>query len=264
MIRSLVLLLCLSALAAAGETAVDAKALQAQHGPSLVIITGTVKTSMKFQGNAMPGQESRLDTYGVVIDADGTVVTSATLIDSSRMMQKAMRGSSGGGMDTKMEVSSEHTNLRLRLADGTQVPATLALIDADRDLAVLRPDGKDPAAQKLAGKWPALTAAAAEQAAVLDQVLVIERLPAHFDRQIAVVPGDITAQIAKPRPCWLVRGGSPGGVVLTRDGRCLGLVTIQIGEDVGMSTMFSMGSGMAVAPLAEIRELARSAAAPAK
>ncbi len=241
----------------------SAKEIFTRFGPALVQLSGTVKTTMKFSGNAMPGRESRLDAAGVVIDADGTVITSANVVDPGRMMQKAMKaGGSMSGMDMKMDVASEHSNLRLRAPDGTQVPAVLVIIDGDRDLAVLRPDAKDAAAQKMAGKWPALAAVATDKAEVLDQILVLGRLGAQFDRQFALTPVQVTAQISKPRPCWIVNGGSPGGVALTRDGRYLGLITIQLGE-VDFSSMMSASQGMAVVPAAEILELVKSANAPA-
>jgi hypothetical protein len=134
-----------------------------------------VKLAIK-QSVSMGGREnkseSKTETTGTVIDPSGlTVVSLATTDPSSTVKDAYARAIAARGGDmSQFKFDSELNDVKIVLADGTEIPADVVLRDKDLDLAYLRPSDKQ--AKPLA----CLDLTKDAKAQVLDEVIVINRL----------------------------------------------------------------------------------------
>ena len=248
--------------ARAEEAPVDAAREVFEQNQGAVVWVSAV---MKMRaGGALGGmfgrQEQKVEAVGTVIHESGLTVLSYTNLDPSSLYN-SMQG--GGVGAEKIEFKTELSGVRIRLADGTEVPAKLVLKDEDLDLAFILPT--DGGKKKLpflkldaAGDAPAVKA--------LDPLIVIWRLGQALDRQPAVGIVRVAAVVNKPRTFYACSGlEALGTPAFTADKRPLGVVVMRKqAMDGGMSAMFSGGAGglaPVVVPVADIMEVAEQALA---
>ena len=169
-----------------------------------------------------------------------------------------------GVPDMKLDMKSETTDLRLRLADGREVAAKIVLRDAEMDLAFVRP------AEPLASPVPFIDAPSASPA-VADLLVGLQRLGETGGWKVTVAFSTVLAVLDKPRTAYL--GGSGlGGAVFDGAGRFVG-VSVLSRKGRGGSPGLSMASAMSgmgamdalgmlpiVLPADEVREVAKQAA----
>lgn len=261
-----------------------ARDIFARHQDSVVWVSAVMKMRAGGGLGAMFGrQEQKVEAVGTVIHESGLVVLSYTMLDPSAMLNAAM-ANVGGGEENKVEFKTELSGVKIRLADGTEIPGKLVLRDDDLDLAFVMPTekgkkipyvalggGGGAGAGGDAGGAGAGTGAGNEAGndgpAVkpLDPLVVIWRLGQNLDRQPAVALGRVSAVVTKPRTFYLVSGlESLGTPAFTADGKALGIVVMrkQIG-DGGMGGMFSAAGGGGIAavvvPAADVMEVAQQA-----
>src|SRR5687767_2258998 len=136
-------------MAAAPETqAAAGRALVSRYADAIVSVELVVTLKMKMAGRGeVPPREQRIEVNGTVISPNGLTVTTLGQVDPQATLE-ALRAGSGGG-DRGLEiVGSEFKEVKLRLANGTEVPARFVLKDADLDLAFMAPevpvDGASP------------------------------------------------------------------------------------------------------------------------
>ena len=86
------------------------------------------------------------------------------------MMSKLMGSMGGGSGQPPVEITTEPTDVKIRLSNGRELPAKIVLRDEDLDLAFLRPTTKPET------PLVALDLTDAAKPALLDQVLVLSRL----------------------------------------------------------------------------------------
>jgi S1-C subfamily serine protease len=171
------------------------------------------------------------------------------------MMSKLM---GGGDADQKMTIVSEPSNVRIRLADGKELPATVVLRDQDLDLAYIRPT--TPPASPLT----AVNLADAGSPAVLEQLVVLSRLGRVGGWTPAAALYDVGAIMEKPRTFYVLQGQAVTGTpAFQSNGKVVGLLTIRQ-VDPGRMSMFGMmngteGAGViaVVLPAADVLEIAK-------
>jgi hypothetical protein len=220
-------------------------------------------------GGALGGmfgrQEQKVEAVGTVIDESGLTVLSYTMLDPSAMFNAAMQNVNVGGGENKVEFKTELSGVKIRLADGTEVPAKLILRDDDLDLAFVMPTeaGKKLPFLKLGEGG----AAGASDVKPLDPLVVIWRLGQSLDRQPAVAISRVSAVVTKPRTFYLCTGVEAMGTpAFTGDGKPLGIVVMrkQGLEGAGgglMSLASSGGISPIVIPAADVMEVAQQALA---
>lgn len=228
---------------------------------AIVNVRVVLKTRTSMAGRELQSSDETVEGIGTVIDPSGLMVMSLGVLNPGAMMTKLM-GSMGGGMaDQKMEITSEPTDLKMRLPDGREVPAKIVLRDEDLDLAFIRP------VARLDAPLVAVNLADAATPAVLDQVVVLSRL----GRVGGWAPGaalhDIGAIIERPRTFFVL--GSPAASIgvpaFLPSGRIIGLLTLrQI--DAGRPGMMSMVGGTeslgllpVILPAADVLEISKQA-----
>jgi serine protease Do len=160
-------------------------------------------------------------------------------------------------------VNSEPTDVKIRIADGRELPAKIVLRDEDLDLAFLMPT------TKLDKPLVAINLSEATKPALLDEVVVLSRL----GRVGGWVPSaslhNISAIIDKPRTFFVTEANGSGGAMGTPafnpNGKVVGLLTLR-SIDAGRPGMMAMMSGTesygllpVILPAADVLEVARQA-----
>jgi S1-C subfamily serine protease len=243
-----------------------AKDVVKNHGPSVVRVTGTVKLTMAMKGMNMPPREQRFDVLGTIIDPSGLTVVSNSTIDVSAMLGSMSMGEEDGEA-VKLQVKTEFSALKIRLADGTEVPGRIVLKDQDWDMAFVMPDNQSEQGKKLAGKYPALNLDDNATVAALDEVIALGRLGKNLDYQSAVQIGRISAVVAKPRTLYATSGNNLvaglGIPVFNAAGKLVGIQLMRNSGPVDLtaSDMSAMVSSMApiILPAADVAEVAKQA-----
>ena len=228
---------------------------------AIVNVRLVLKMRMSMAGRELQSSDETVEAIGTVIDPSGLMVMSLGVLNPGGMMTKMMGSMGGGGGDQKMEMTTEPTDMKMRLPDGREIPAKIVLRDEDLDLAFIRP------ATKIDKPLVAVNLSDGATPALLDQVVVLSRL----GRVGGWAPGaalhDIGAIIERPRTFFVL--GSPAASIgvpaFLPNGRIIGLLTLrQI--DAGRAGMMSMMGGTesmgllpVILPAADVLEISKQA-----
>lgn len=226
------------------EERAGAREVIAKHGGAVLFVLGTAKVRVNQGGREVQNQDSRIQALVTIIDSSGLGVMSLTAVDPSDVMSAQL--SRGRGAGAGVTVSAEASDLRYRLADGKEVPVRVVLRDKDLDLAFLRPVEK-PAAPMAAIDIPSV------KPAVVDGVVVLQRLPESAGWQSTALFHSVQAVVEKPRTFFILTGGIVGSAVFDTRGRFIGVILRLRNEADAASTL------PIVLPAADIREVAKQA-----
>ena len=262
-----VLGLCAAVLAAplsAQDSRGAAREVVTRWQSAIVNVRIVLKMRMSMGGREMQASDDPVDAVGTVIDPSGLTVLSLGALNPGALMSKIMGANSGGGSEPQVEITSEPTDVKIRLSDGTELPARIVLRDEDLDLAFLRPTKKP--------EKPLVSIDLNQSAkpSLLDQVLVLTRLGRVGGWTAGASLHDVGAIIEKPRTFYVLSGmmTGMGTPAFLTNGRVVGLLTLRQVE-AGRSSLFSMmggteGMGMlgVILPAADVLDIAKQA--PAK
>lgn len=225
---------------------------------AVVNVRVSLKVRMSMGGREVQSMDDTVEAVATVIDPSGLTVMSLSSLDPGAMMSRIMGAAAQG--DQKMSIVSEPTDVRIRLADGRELPATIVLRDQDLDLAFIRPTAK-PAAP-----LTAVSLADAGRPVVLEDIVVLGRLGRVGGWVPSAALYSVGAVMEKPRTFFVLNGQAVTGTpAFQANGRIIGLLTIrQI--DPGRMSMFGMmggteGAGViaVVLPAADVLEIANQA-----
>ena len=228
---------------------------------AIVNVRIVLKMRMSMGGREMQASDDPVDAVGTVIDPSGLTVLSLGALNPGALMSKIMSGNSGSGSEPQVEITSEPTDVKIRLSDGTELPARIVLRDEDLDLAFLRPTRKP--------EKPLVSIDLNQSAkpSLLDQVLVLTRLGRVGGWSAGASLHDVGAIIEKPRTFYVLAGttSSMGTPAFMTNGRIVGLLTLRQIE-AGRASMAAMvggseGLGMlaVILPAADVLEIAKQA-----
>ena len=228
---------------------------------SVVTVQVVLKTKYSMGGMGAQDNESKQDLTGTVVDPSGLTVLALSSTDPGGMIQSMMSGMSEE--DMKFKFDTELSEVKILLADGTELPSEVVLRDKDLDLAFVRPKTKP------ASPMAAIDLNKSAQAQVLDQVITLNRLGQAAGRAYAVSVERIAAVVQKPRLFYIPAGGmtstTPGSPAFALDGNLLGVFVMRSvntrGGGGGMS-MFSFqpeGLTAIILPAGDILKAARQA-----
>lgn len=228
---------------------------------AVINVRVVLKMRISMGGREMQSMDDAVDTVGTVIDPSGLTVMSLGALNPGAMMNKVM-GGVGGGAPERPEFGSEPTEVKLRLADGREIPARIVLRDEDLDLAFLRPAAKQDK------PFVAVSLADAARPAMLDQVIVLSRLGRVGGWTPAAWLQYVGAIIERPRTFYVTEAGGSNALgvpAFLPSGKIVGLLTLR-SVDTGRAGMFAMmggseGLGMlpVILPAADILEIAKQA-----
>ena len=242
------LMISLIALAMAGgafaeDNAVAGRKILAKNQDAVVTVRLVVSYNVSFNGRDQHN-ESKSEVVGTVIDPSGLTVISLTTIDPSAMMKARQRGA-----PQEFKVETEVKDVKIVLADDTELPAEVVLRDKDLDLAYLRPT------EKPAKPSPALDLTKPGKPQVLDEVVCLNRLGKIANRVVTVSLERVDALVTKPRPFYVLSPGGSSGIgspVFALTGAPLGIILIRnasTGGEANAASIFAGTGGMGVMPI---------------
>ena len=210
-----------------------------------------VTLKMTMGDRVLPPREIKVDINGTVLNSAGLTVTSLAAIDP-RAQIEAMRAGMGPA-GARMEISeSDFKEVKLRLADGSEVPARVVLKDSDLDLAFIAPE-LNTSADKHEYTPVKLTDPA--EGAVLSTYFVIGRVSKALQRVPTVRPTLVIGIVERPRRLYLVSDQQLGCPVFDLQGRVLGVCLHHLSN--------GRSNGIIVLPAADLAEIAQQAAVEA-
>jgi hypothetical protein len=239
-----------------------------KHQDAVVWVSAVIKMRGGGPMAAMGQQEQKVDAVGTIIHESGLTVVSHSNIDPTSLMNSMFAERGGSGQEGKIEFKSELSGVRIRLADGSEIPAKLVMTDEDLDLAFILPTANGAKGKKL--PFVKLTAEAAEaprELAVMDPVTVLGRLDQTLDRQPAVFPTRVNAVVKKPRTFYVCNDlqvlGTPA---FDATGRAVGIAVMRkqnLGRGLGsmLSSATSGGVAVVIIPGQDVMEVADQAMA---
>ncbi|MEZ5317567.1 MAG: trypsin-like peptidase domain-containing protein [Vicinamibacterales bacterium] len=241
-----------------------ARATVQRHADAIVTILGTARVHVTMGGREAPATEENVVASGVVLDGDGLVVAALSALEPARLMN-SMVGRMGAGTP-EMNVAVDLSDLRVKRADGTDVPAKVVLRDEDLDLAFLRPQDTP------ATPWTFVDAPAAD-VRPMDLLVVVSRLGELAGRQVAGQFVPVMVVIDSPRRLYFAAGAGGGGAAFDVAGGFVGLTALLSKPGAapsaaspmsmitgGLNSLDALGLIPVVVPIAEIRDVARQAA----
>jgi hypothetical protein len=223
-----------------------ARAVFEHNKESVVKVTGVAQVRLSAaagQGLNLPEQENKVRTDGTVVDDRGLIVVSLSGIDPSRLIDGREANSPMGRI--KVDASATLKELEIILGDGTEIPATMVFKDADLDLAFVRPKADAPEAKGVT--FDPVDLAAAGTAETADYTVTVGRLEEIFNNEPALLPGQVSAVLERPRRLYLGANIGRGCPMFTLDGKLLGIG--------GLRTSTMQGQGLVVVPAAEVQKL---------
>jgi hypothetical protein len=242
------------------ETRASARDVVKKWQAAIVNVRIVVKTRMSMAGRELQSSDETIEAIGTVIEPSGLMVMSLGVLNPGGMMTKMMSAMGGGGGDQKMEMTSEPTDVKMRLPDGREIPAKIVLRDEDLDLAFIRP------AAKLDKPLVAVNLADGATPALLDQVVVLSRLGRVGGWAAGAALHDIGAIIERPRTFFVLgsQAASFGVPAFLPNGRIVGLLTLRQ-VDAGRPGMSLLGGTEAlgllpvILPAADVLEISKQA-----
>jgi S1-C subfamily serine protease len=183
------------------------------------VVTVQVVLKMSYSG-AAKSSETRQEITGTVVDPSGLTVLALSAADPSEMYQRMM---SEQGSQNKLE--TEVTDLKILLADGTELPAEIVLRDKDLDLAFIRPKSKP------ATPMAAVDLSKSAPAQLLDEIITLNRLNSAAGRAYSASVERISAVIQKPRTFYIpdssMTATTLGSPAFALDGKIVGLFVMR-------------------------------------
>lgn len=202
------------------DEAADGRTIAAKAGDAVVKIQLVVKLGYSYEGRSAEKSEQKVEATGTFIDSSGLLVTSLSQTNPGDLIASLM------GESSDMNISSEVTDLKIRLADGREIPAKIVLRDKDLDLVFIRPS------QKLASPVSYVDLKDGAGVDLLDQVVVLNRMGKAANRSLATLLDRVQAVVEKPRKAYSI--SLPGGDVdlgapaFTTDGKVIGILLLRL------------------------------------
>jgi hypothetical protein len=213
-----------------------------KHSAAVVTVTATQKIKMVIEGEGGEmSHEKVVNTYGTIIDPSGLTVMANSNLDSSGELKDSLNGCKGeDGKPCKTDVRSELSDIKLRMSDGTEVPAKLVMQDEDLGLAFIRPDNGSDAGKKLAGHYPCVKMEKISAPHPLDTIYSLTRMGQSLDWQVGVQSHEVSLVVNKQQTRYVVPGLPVGSPAFNADGQPIGIAIAQKSSSEGPEQMGPM------------------------
>jgi S1-C subfamily serine protease len=174
----------------------------------------------------MPDEEAKVQSLGTIIDPTGLVITALSQIDPAGSVNgRTVRTQTG---TAKLEAVSVLKDVKITLADGTDVPAEVVYKDTDLDLAFIRVKADSKEAKGLT--FPAIDLKDSATGKVLDETVTITRMEETFNRVPNVVLGEVNMITKKPRVFLRAFGATVGCPTFNLEGKILGITAMRLSK----------------------------------
>jgi S1-C subfamily serine protease len=218
-----------------------------RYAEAIIQVKGTVVLKIKIGLRALPQTERKIDICGTVIGASGLTVTSLSAVDPKSIFE-SMRAQMNSGPDPVELGETEFKNMRLRMADGSEIPAKILWRDVDHDLVLLAPD--QAAASNRAFTFVDLNQGA-ESASVLGTYYHLSRAGEELQRVLLVRASTVTGVVERPRRLLLISTDvypdALGCPVFDANGRALGICLHILDKGLPKGTVLAPAVDLAAA-----------------
>jgi hypothetical protein len=236
-------------LAITDAEAASGRALAKQFADTIVSVDVVATIRVTVGDHAQPPRENKIEENGTVISPTGLTVTVLSTIDPRAPME-AMIAARGMGQQ-KIEIGeTEFKDVKLRLANNTEIPAVIVLKDPDLNLAFIAPVSDAANPQR---KFPCISLEKAVTGEVLGSYYYVTRAPKSLQRVPIVRTTTIVGIVEKPRRLYLMSDQALGVPILDPKGLVLGISTQYLEN--------GRPSSHVVLTAADVAELATQAAA---
>lgn len=222
---------------------------------AVVTVQYVVKMRMSVEGREAQTHEEQAEVTATIVDPSGLTVIPLSVTDPSEAM--GLGDDTMASLGVKFDFKVEMADIKIRLADGKEIPASVALRDRDLDLVFLKPT------QALDAPLPYVDLTSDYAPDVMDTVVTLARLGKAANRTIAASVSRVQAVVDKPRKFYVMRVphtmGELGCPVFSLDGKLAG---IRMLRSIPMDRSFR-GDNMlpVVIPTSDIAEVAKQALA---
>jgi hypothetical protein len=246
-LATLTLLACA---AIAGAQTADERAtardIVKRKGDAVVMIMATLKIRASVGGQEQTADQ-QAQGNGTVLDPSGLAVMSLSTLQPDDVMARNISARVQPG--TRVDVSSEPSEIKMHFADGRELAARLVLRDADLDLAFIRPL-ETPASPLVA------VDAQATKALLMDLLFVVQRTSETNGWATAAAFSSVQLVINKPRTYYQMTGAMPlGAPFFDPTGRFVGVTVMRNPGARGGAPVIG------VLPADDIRDVAKQALA---
>ena len=208
----------------------------------------TVQVVIKASGPGGRSSESKADITGTVVDPSGLTVLALSSCDPAEMYRRLYE-------ESKIEV--EVSDIKILLADGTELPSEIVLRDKDLDLAFIRPKTKP------ASPMTAVDLSSSGSAQVLDAMVSLNRLNKAAGRAYAASYERISAVVQKPRTFYIpdssMSNTSSGSPAFLLDGKFLGVFVMRVISSAGSAANTRQNITSIILPAEDILKAAKQA-----
>jgi hypothetical protein len=232
-----------------------------RRSDAIVSVMGTLKARMSQAGRDRPAPDQAVQASATVLDGSGLTVLALSSIDPGTLMARNPAFTAA-----QMKIETELTELKLRLGDGSEIPARIALRDSDLDLLFIRP--------ATAPEKP-MTAVDANSPMFnpVDPVVLVQRLGEVAAWKASAGIGTIEVVVDRPRRFYLfgttAAANGLGSAIFDLKGQFAGIVTLRQSSDARHNALNGMQGGLlqtlgmvaAIIPAADIRDIAKQATA---
>lgn len=240
-----------------GAQAQQARQLVARNQNAIITVVGTLNVNMTVRNMGVNEKsESQVEALGTVVDPSGVVLVGTLPLDPIGSLMRGVLRLQKGDQTFELEMKSQLGNLRLILADKTEVPARVLLRDDDLGLFVLAAEPK-PGAK--APVFSAVSLAGDAAAQLYSTYFILGRANDLFQHAPLIGRAMPVNDLAKPHPCQvLLTPMMPVAMpVFAADGQLVGIGSLALRKpdlEHPESTQNSHPLPVLL-PAAEIREL---------
>jgi len=247
-----------SAVLAQDKEIVDtARHLHKSSENAVVSISAMLKVTAEGVGGASVqiggGSEKHMEAIATIVDGSGLAVGSLSGLDPVSLVTSVKIDV--GGERRNVKLTGQLTDIKMRLADGTEVAGRLVLKDEDLDLAFIAPT--QPLDEAAKAKISSVSVAdASKDLDLLDSIIEIGRLGKDMNYQSTVRISRIVAKVTTPRTFYL-GADSVGCPVFDAAGKLAGIVAVHRKPDEagGANGNVSVGGSPVIIPVADIADL---------
>jgi hypothetical protein len=236
-----------------------AKETSAKYQDCIVHVTATMKIEASGMGMMMgQGNEQKMETIGTIVDPSGLTVVSLSKMDPTSMF--AGMSINVNGEDQEISAGSQFSDVKIRLADGTEVPAKLIMKEPELDLAFVIPEKNDDGK-----KYNFLNLSESGTVDVLDDLFTLDRFGKVLNYKPAIGKMYVVGVVAKPKLSYAINDASDLGVpAFNAAGKLIGICTLKTSQDKSRGIMaMATGGGMhpIILPAADVLDTAKQALA---
>jgi hypothetical protein len=206
---------------ASDEDATNGRALVKQYADSIVSVEVVATIRLTVGDHALPPRENKVEENGTVLTSSGLTVSVLSAIDPHDAMEAMINSRGAGGQ--KIEIGeTEFKDVKLRLANNTEVPAVIVLKDPDLNLIFIAPlsDAANPPR-----KFSNVSLEKSTTGEVLGDYFVVSRAAKSLQRVPVVRKTTVMGIVEKPRQMFIMSEQALGVPVFDPTGLILGIST---------------------------------------